>query len=564
MMGEENKSFIGRIPSLSILMGSTILFYYAALLLTAGIFFIIGGELNHYNTILAGLASIAFYFVGGRIALLLKTRDLFTAFFLLITLVSLAILISGWFYDLSGDGQDYQQRAILELQQGWNPVQTIQQPEDIYFNQWLNHYPKAPWIVSASINQWTGNIESGKAVNSILILTVFLITFPFIHSFNINPWISIVVAACLALNPVSVYQSMSYYVDGQVASTISILIALFLFIIIRPLAFPRVWVVLLALASTLVIALNIKFTGTVYILIFSAAMLVYLYIYPRHQNIFKPTMAVVLFAVMAGFLVAGFQPFITNGLRHGNPLYPTFGSREYGYQSLMQIQTPDDLKSKGRLVKLFLSVFSRSTNDIYQPVQLKIPLSVTENEIKEFWGSDIRVGGFGPWYGGSLILTGTLVILLRFENRRKWAMTLLLAGLIVLTVLVNPESWWARYSPQLWLVPAVILLPGLMSQRRSIRLTAYLLMFVLLGNAFMVSGYYVHSNILYTKHANTTLQALAEEDEDLLIYYGPLQMVKLKLDNWQIHYKAVERYEDLPCPQLLIPFVSYSSKDCPH
>jgi hypothetical protein len=92
------------------------------------------------------------------------------------------------------------------------------EPVDTYYNQWLDHYPKAPWIFGAVIYNLTGNIETGKVMHFMLMLAVFLSTYSFISSIPLHPWLCLLISGLLAVNPVSLSQSLSYYIDGLVSS----------------------------------------------------------------------------------------------------------------------------------------------------------------------------------------------------------------------------------------------------------------------------------------------------------------------------------------------------------
>jgi hypothetical protein len=460
-------------------------------------------------------------------------------------------------YDLSWDGQDYQQKAIYELQNGWNPVYTLWEPSERYDSQWLNHYPKAPWIAAASINQLSGNIESGKAINLLLIVALLFIAFAMLHSLGMYIWHALPLTILIAFNPVSVYQAFSYYVDGQVAASIALLLSLYILLIKRPSG-----LVFLTLIAALVVSLNIKFTGTVYVLLLSAGWLGLIYLCHHLDDRFWQTLWAILIGGVLGLILAGFQPFVTNSLRHGNPLYPTFGGGEFSHSRLLQMQIPDDFKDKGSLEKIFLSIFSPSMIEIHRSVRLKFPLSVSKEEIQSFWTPDTRVGGFGPWFGAGLILAAITAILLLSEGRELWIPTFLLSGMVVISGMVNPEAWWARYSAQLWLAPLVILAAALQGRRNFTHLVAYFLMAILAANNFMVSGYYAYCSLKNNTLAKDTFQELAERNESILVYYGPLQMVELKLQSWQIDYRVVDDLDELPCPQMLIPFVQYSLADC--
>ena len=74
---------------------------------------------------------------------------------------------------------------------------------------------------------------------------------------------------------------------------------------------------------------------------------------------------------------------------------------------------------------------------------------------------DTRLAGFGSLFGYSLALALVTIAIcvLRFQRRRCVSgVQIPFAAVIVwvgVCTALHPESWWARYVPQLWLVPVL-------------------------------------------------------------------------------------------------------------
>lgn len=69
---------------------------------------------------------------------------------------------------------------------------------------------------------------------------------------------------------------------------------------------------------------------------------------------------------------------------------------------------------------------------------------------------DVRVAGFGYFFSGIVLLCAILV-LLNFKGFMQRAFIFYFA-LILGSCLINPELWWARYVPQMWLLPFIIII----------------------------------------------------------------------------------------------------------
>ena len=86
---------------------------------------------------------------------------------------------------------------------------------------------------------------------------------------------------------------------------------------------------------------------------------------------------------------------------------------------------------------------------------MKTPFSIINQAGK--YGTDMRIGGFGYFWSGILLLLLPFVILNKneiSENNKIYYFTIIL---LWSSVLLNPESWWARYVPQFWLIPIFII-----------------------------------------------------------------------------------------------------------
>ena len=93
-----------------------------------------------------------------------KKKKLFNKIIIMLLYLVIVLglpFISGKTYDLTIDGNSYHKTAIAFLKNGWNPFyeksidfqknndDVIQFEEDSKVDIWIEHYPKASWILAA-------------------------------------------------------------------------------------------------------------------------------------------------------------------------------------------------------------------------------------------------------------------------------------------------------------------------------------------------------------------------------------------------------------------------------
>jgi len=89
------------------------------------------------------------------------------------------------------------------------------QPRDTVNYVWINHYAKGAWLRAAAVQALSGQLEQGKAFGPLLMVAAALLVFAAAAA-AVGRWRAGILAALAALNPVSVCQILTFYVDGQV------------------------------------------------------------------------------------------------------------------------------------------------------------------------------------------------------------------------------------------------------------------------------------------------------------------------------------------------------------
>lgn len=474
-----------------------------------------------------------------------KTHPFGSGLILLALTLAGVFLLAGSVYDTSWDGMDYQQKAVIQLHDGLNPIYQTAEPQDVYYNMWLNHYPKAPWMFAAGMYALTGQIETGKGLNLLLLAASFFLWAAVgLRTREIPGWVGVLFAFLIAFNPVSIVQSLSFYVDGLVSSAIVLLIGLMISIY-REVSPEK----LLGLGSVVILGLNIKFTGSAYIAVFGLALFLGLWLTTKTPQRTRLVFVTLALAALVGILVVGYAPYVTNTLYYGHPFYPVYGSDSFNQKYILGGAGLTDFIAQGGVKKLFLATFSKTINaQVFDNSLLKIPFQVDASEFSALSAADIRLGGLGPWFSGALVLSIPGWIAAFFFDWRKASAATLLLGLIGGSMWIGSEYWWARYAPQFWLVPVTISILLVFLKPKPAKILGGLIAFTLLVNVGMISTNYYARTIHNSAEIKLTLTEMQASGKRYQVYLEPFTPWRIRLEQYHIPYVEV------PADTLTAPF----------
>lgn len=368
-----------------------------------------------------------------------------------------ALLVSTIVVDKSWDGWCYHQLGVISLASGWNPVyeplahvwfslnsSSLGYPSDAPLPDgvWTSFYPKASWILASQPLMWGFSVDSGKFPGMLLIVVSALVSFRYFRIREMATRWSYLLSVMVALNPVAIAQATTYYVDGLLGGCLSI-------VIFSLLSFDRTRnsLDLLLVICVSLIACNLKFTGPVYIFII---------VFPSLLLWFLKKQMVVWHSIMLGvglliFAVGSVNPYFTNMRIAGSPIHPL------NRVDLMQNQMAPEFLEKNRVSKLLISLTFSNLPD-REVLKLSNPLQWRGGVITELHNfvtqQDLRIGGFGPVFGLALGLAFFAAALLIFRPERDIGLSLIIVS-VVMSIAVNPEMWWARYVPQMWILPII-------------------------------------------------------------------------------------------------------------
>ncbi|QQL50104.1 hypothetical protein [Mucilaginibacter ginkgonis] len=398
------------------------------------------------------IALVTNYFLSARYYFVKDNAVFLRSVLLIVGLSIVSFLIAGYFFDSSIDGQTYHQNTIIQLKNGWNPFHQ-ELPADMQFSIWLNHYGKGAEIPQAVVYAFFNKIETGKATNFFLFLGAFFLTVSLLFKFNRFTTFKVyLLAAILTFNPVILVQLLSYCIDSHLALMLQCLFLLGCFLLIDKDKF-KLWL----LPAVIIIALNIKFTAIIFVGVLVIGILVTL-LYRKDVAQFKKVFITAALATFAAIAVVGYNPYVTNTVDHKNPFYPLAGK---GKIDIMTRNSPMGFPKNNRFHNLFTSLFSRTANMLLpqtdQP-QLKVPFTFKMQEMRFSYEEDIRIGGFGVLFSGIIILSLILAIFtIRQLSKPTRALLAFMIGTILVSVFIFEYSWWARYAPQIWFLPIIIL-----------------------------------------------------------------------------------------------------------
>jgi hypothetical protein len=127
-----------------------------------------------------------------------------------------------------------------------------------------------------------------------------------------------------------------------------------------------------------------------------------------------------------------------------------------GKIDVMRDQTAPGFGNGNRVQRWLRATYARSSGRYREEPVMKWPWQVAPGELDAFGAPDVRFGGFGPWFGLAFVIAAVAACAALLAGGKHSALWLLAIVAILVSALVNPELWWARFVPQLWLVPVVV------------------------------------------------------------------------------------------------------------
>lgn len=456
-----------------------------------------------------------------------------TTIVLFIAIYTISFLISKHFYDVSWDGQEYHQSAILLLTDGhWNPIF-----EDItsssYSGIWVQHYGKASEILASSLVIITKQIETGKIFNLLFIAGAFFLGTGTLWKFKtMNKWIAGLLTFVIVFNPVTIYQSLSYYVDGQLLSAIlAILFTGVLFIKEKDSSAYLIWFMIG------IIIINLKFTGILFAGIACLVFLIYI-LFLKDKKIFWKTFFVCGLTGLIGILIIGFNPYVRNTLEFNHPFYPLAGENT---RDIRSSQTPEDLREVGYIRRAVISLFLLDHEG--EDIIWRTPFTTNPESLELYRYADPRTGGFGVYFMEICAFSFILLIqmILKKENKGLKYLLILELTCVVVAYIMMRDAYWGRYVPVIFIAPWAIMVYSFILDNNKNRFLPRLVLFLFFVNMMIVGSMYWTDSTEGTNNVSGILKSV-KNIPVVYIYspYGQFLNNTRRFDENNIKYELIK------------------------
>ena len=507
---------------------------------------------------------------------------------------TVAVYLVGKIYDTTADGNSYHKLAVGSMKNGWNPMYESSKDftkedgnaltvlDDNVNYMWADHYAMGTEIIGANIYAFTDNIESGKAFTLVMMFIGFGITLDYL--ILKRKWIDkkfgiikgVLVSALLVINPITLVQMGTYYVDSTLAISLFIIILELININSKDIKEnneknkeKNKIESYLILAISIMMCSNAKFTGLGYAAVFCAAFYIYMIIdkirmYKKgilekkelSKNIIGNTVYYIIVVIIT-ICIIGSTSYLKNIITKGHPFYPLYG--EGHVENMVNKEIPESLASKPNIVQFFISIFSKCENvspsysDVLNEPDLKVPFTMTKEEINNFNIPDIRIGGFGPLYSGIFIITAIISILkiIDYIKNRKYknlTIYLIIIGVSTLLLTLLDGSYWARYIPYVYMITIINLAYLFEKDKKVYNIIGIILTILLAINSGLVlktslTNYIGNSR--YVKRNLIEFEEYAKEKEEvpIALNLSAYQGVQYNLDDLGINVKIVNQEE---------------------
>ena len=476
-----------------------------------------------------GFAFLIPAFLGGLLSVGKSARFKKAGILLAIILVVCGVLagLASRFDDLSVDGMGARIESVLGLSAGWNPVKDPSFQEGVKLGE-KNPYLQGSFVVqsgyqysfgnllAAYLAHVTGNLNAGKAITPILAVASFGIAFGALTVLALPTGWSLALALMAALNPVVISQSSTYYIDGHTGSLFTAMLFSALRLLVTGLSADGLTVLVVSFLGLSASKTSGLFYGVIIDVVFlgfyAATHLKNL----RPMLVFVGISALVTWPVGMLFRKVGGFPALTleylqSATNLATPGYGV-GDASYGLDAMLKLDR----------VQIFFMSYFAPTEIVADKVKTKFPFWLNRRELSVFEDltPDARSGGYGPLYGGCLLLAmASLGVTFLGQGPPIAALFPIIP--LVLSVGLT-QTWWARWAPQGWLIPTALLIPVMCSLAAGPKGKRWLLpllsLFVGILNSVLILLFYTVGCVKAQRVLNSQLAFLKTLPQPLAVY----------------------------------------------
>ena len=535
--------------------GLFLLMFLTFMVLGTTLLFFINVTISRFHLIsFLILSIIGFYFISRK---KLDRKEFLITILISIIVIFSSCLVSSFMFDRSSDGNTYHKDAIGVLKEGFNPVYDssydfIKKRDNssklTKYSIWTDHYAKANWIMAANFYSLTNNIESGKAMNLISIYIVFSLIFVSLTDLLSNKK-AFVLSLLTVINPITASQMFTYYND-QLVYLYLFLAVFYLIKLDKDNNSYENWFIYIL---TFILLANTKFNGMGYLMVFSF-FFVCKYLYKAYKEkeflyLFKKLCLIFIPLFIVSLVIVGYPTYVKNTIDHSNPFFPLYDKNG---EDIITEQEPASFLKMNTVEKLFYGTFSKANNlRENDNTTLKIPFTVSKDEIVPATSNDLRISGWGVLFSGLLIVS-IIILISKYKDYKKEDYLLYTLGITTLLLLVMSESWWARYTPHFYFF-ILISLYILFRYGKKDYLKYFYIILISINTLLPLLGntYYTLANSLKINNELNNLK-----NKEILLKDNAYNGILYNLKDYNIKYK----FSDINGKELYYHYLEYKEK----
>ena len=502
-----------------------------------------------------------------------------------IFLICFSVVFSIKIIDTSVDGNSYRKITSGLMIEGWNPIKesakSFNKREKILPNKlskfgnrsqwfWMDVYPKGLATFGATIEKFTGKIESGKCYTLLTMIVIFFVYNHYLKYF-LKKNQSTILSFILAINPVSLCQLRTFYVDAALSNIVLIALG-FILLYFKENNKEKKWYIPL-IALSIIYIFNIKFNEVLYIGIITLSMWLIVLINNIKNKNYKESKYIfvtfVLSIIISIFL--GFSPYISNIYRYHEFLPGITGDSTSATGAITA-----STANKSSLEIFYINIFSK-VGDYWSDknLPLKIPFTISKEEIENYYIHAGQFGTFGALFGGLFILMIAigLYLIIKYHklllNNKNSKYMLIMAILIYLQCSLSPIGFGGlRYVAHFYILFIYVIglaLYFINKTKSKTKIIANISIYtiILISILNVIPYFNIFKNELYQeKNSRSTLYEISQNKKNLQIGLSVLSShgILLNLRENNIKYGEYEFIEDGDMGEDYLQTLSYQVK----
>lgn len=451
-------------------------------------------------------------------------------------LVAMSLLISALVYDRSYDGQCYHIGAAIQMVEGWNPFyekSILMFPE---MDIWIQYYMKGMETVSACIISTLGYWETGKAINLMLLLSIFFYALWILNDYlgkGTSNVMRLWLALIIVLNPVVVSQLMTLYIDYTLYSVLFIL-----FVLMYASNSKDEGTKMQSLWNTSLLLFwvpGIKFNTVFWVALFMLGYVVVCYLKTWK---WEKRFSVFIASGVLGIFVGAFNPYVTNTIDQGNPFYPLAGK---GKVDIMTTHKAELYLDKSDFEGVFWSLIANPDND-RSSTEIDV-FSVSMQNIKATAATDSSIGGFGIFFFEASVVLLITFFLVKMPRKKMVCLGLLA---LFMSLFILPSGWWARYVAYFYAFPLLMMvyIQKWGMKEKKVRVLQYIALCLLTLNSLIPCATTALCIVSNNLSVDNMIKAMASEDHVYELKTANRNFLN-KLDERGVKYEMVDKeYSD--------------------